>query len=129
MTKGDDGWWTIEIPVGYTNLLINANGGSNQTPDINGLSGQDVWINALTDSQNPVFKYEPFAEGEIEEPATTEPADVTIRPTEGLKNDAAAQNESKGGKDLTVLLAVVGSVVIIAVAAVIIIVAKSKKKA
>ena len=128
MTKGDNGWWSIEIPAGYTNILINANGGGNQTPDITGLSGADVWVNAYTDSANPVFAYEEIVD--IEEPAETvpptAPTRVTVPPTEASGN----QGEKKdGGKDQTVLWAVVGSVVIIAIAAVIVIIFKGKKKA
>ena len=124
MTKGADGWYSIEIPVGYTNVLINANGGGNQTPDITGLSGQDVWINAYTDPTAPVFAYEKITN--IVEPTTPPSVEVTVRPTTGLTGD---KDSAKGGKDLTVLLAVIGSVVIIAVAAVVFIIVKGKKKA
>ena len=127
MTQGADGWWSIEIPVGYTNVLINANGGSNQTPDITGLSGQDVWINALTDPNAPVFQYEEITN--IAPPAETEaptaPTRVTVPPTDA----SDAQGEKDGGKDLTVLLSIIGSVVIIAVAVVVFIIVKGKKKA
>ena len=126
MTQVEDGWWSIEIPVAYKNILINANGGSNQTADIKGLSGNDVWVDALTDPSAPTTHNEKV---EIAEPQPTEPSAPATHPTGGLENDPANQTEAKGGKDLTVLLAVVGSVVIIAVAAVIIIIAKGKKKA
>ena len=56
----------------------------------------------------------------------TAPTRVTVPPTEASGN----QGEKKdGGKDQTVLWAVVGSVVIIAIAAVIVIIFKGKKKA
>ena len=126
MTQGADGWWTIEIPVGYTNVLINANGGAVQTPDITGLSGQDVWINALTDPSNPVFKYEEITD--IAPPAETEAPTAPPRET-NPPTEPAGNTEAKGGKDLTVLLSVIGSVVIIAVAVVIFVIAKGKKKA
>lgn len=127
MTKGENGWWTFEVPVGYNNVLVNANGGGVQTADVKGLSGADVWINAYTDPQNPVFAYEEITD--IVEPTTKPPVEATIRPTGGLNEGDDTQTESKGGKDLTVLLSIIGSVVIIAIAAVIVIIAKSKKKA
>ena len=58
MQKCDNGWYAVEVPVGYNNLLINANGGGNQTPDMVAVGGQDIWINAYTDPTNPVFSYE-----------------------------------------------------------------------
>lgn len=129
MTKGDNGWWSVKIPAGYNNVLINANGGGVQTPDITGLSGQDVWINAYTDPTAPVFKYEEIID--IEKPAETEPATAPTRETVPPTEASGTQNENddKGGNDQTVLWAIVGSVVIIAIAAVIIIIAKGKKKA
>ena len=123
MTKGENGWWTIEIPVGYNNVLIN-NSNDTKTPDIVGLSGQDVWINAYTDSDNPVTSYEEITD--IAPPAEGGNVEVTVRPTEGLKKDET-KAETKG-QDLTVLLAIVGSVVIIAIAAVVVIVLKNKQK-
>ena len=45
------------------------------------------------------------------------------------QSQAVQTTEIKGGKDLTVLLSIIGSVVIIAIAAVVVIIVKSKKKA
>ena len=131
MTLGEDGWYSVEIPVGYNNVLVNGNGGTAQTNDIVGLSGQDVWINAYTDYENAVYQYEVIPEDQIGQPTTAPAIQVTDRPTNPPKADEGTQNvegEKKDGKDWTVLLSIVGSVVIIAIAAVVIIIVKSKQK-
>lgn len=127
LVQGDDGWWSVQVPNWVTGILINGNGGGVQTPDIKGFeTGKDIWINAYTDYQNPVFSHEVITD--IGEPAQTEAPSAPTRETTGLK-DNGAQNDTKGGQDLTVLLCIVGSVVIIAIAAVIFIVLKKKKAA
>ena len=128
LVKGENGWWSVQVPNWVTGILINANGGGVQTPDIKGFEvGKDIWINAYTDPQNPVYSHEEITD--IVEPTTKPPVEATIRPTEGLKDNNQNNTENKGGKDLTVLLSIIGSVVIIAIAAVVVIIVKSKKKA
>lgn len=125
MTKGADGWYSVEIPVGYNNVLINANGGAVQTPDITGLeSGKDVWINALTDVTNPVVAYEVITD--ITLPSETEPVTIPPRPTTPIVQDGDDQTAS-GSSDNTVLFSIIGSVVVIAIAAVVYIVLKKKQ--
>ena len=34
MTENENGWYSAEVPVGYNNLLVNANGGTAQTMDM-----------------------------------------------------------------------------------------------
>ena len=106
--------------------MLVTNGSGAQCADLKGLeAGKDIWIDALTDLNNPTAHYEKV---EIKEPdptaAPTAPTRETNPPTE-----PAGNTEAKGGKDLTVLLSVIGSVVIIAVAVVIFVIAKGKKKA
>lgn len=138
MTKGDDGWYAVEIPVGYNNLLINANGGGVQTPDIVGCGGQDVWINAYTDPNAPVFSHEPIPEDQITDPTTAPIVDTTIRPTEGLKPSDNTQASQQGSNktdvveevkenDITVLLIVIGSVVVLGAVVVVFVVMKKKQ--
>lgn len=60
MTKGDDGWYTVEIPTGYPNMLVNANGGGAQTGDINGVDiTKEVWIVVNNDKTTQVFDAKP----------------------------------------------------------------------
>lgn len=127
LVKGDNGWWSVQVPNWITGLLINGNGGTVQTPDIKDFEvGKDLWINALTDPQNPVLSYEPI---DVAPPAETEAPTPPVRETEGLKDNAPKTEESKGGKDLTVILAIAGAAAIIVVAVVIIVIGKGKKKA
>ena len=127
LVKGDNGWWSVQVPNWITGLLINGNGGTVQTPDIKDFEvGKDLWINALTDPQNPVLSYEPI---DVAPPAETEAPTPPVRETEGLKDNAPKNEESKGGKDLTVILAIAGAAAIIVVAVVIIVIGKGKKKA
>ena len=59
MTLGDNGWYSAQIPTWATGVLINANGGSAQTPDITDIRpGIDIWIDAYTDYTNPIISYE-----------------------------------------------------------------------
>lgn len=123
MTKGDDGWYSVEIPQGYPNLLINANGGAAQTADITGAVGTTpVYIDALTDPAAPTVHNEKV---EIVEPDPTEPPVATERPN--VEPTEPAGTGTSGGSDNTVLLCIIGSVVIIAVAAVVFIILKKKK--
>ncbi|MBQ7415812.1 MAG: starch-binding protein [Oscillospiraceae bacterium] len=124
MTKGADGWYSVEIPVGYNNLLINANGGSVQTPDITGCGGKDVWINAYTNAGQPTFSHEKITE--IEKPAETEPP---VGPTKPPAVYPPEDNSADAGSDNTVLFSVIGAAVVIVIAAVIFFVLKGKKKA
>ena len=124
LVKGDNGWWSVQVPNWVEGVLVHGNGASVQTPDMQIEAGKDVWINAYTDYKNPVFSYEEITI--IPPPADGGNVEVTARPTEGLKKDEA-KAEPKG-QDLTVLLAIVGSVVIIAIAAVVVIVLKNKQK-
>lgn len=126
MTKGADGWYSVEIPVGYNNLLINANGGSVQTPDITGCGGKDVWINAYTNAGQPTFSHEKITE--IEKPAETEPPVGPTKPPAVHPTEPAGQ-AGEAGSDNTVLYSIIGAVVVIAIAAVIFFVLKGKKKA
>lgn len=45
MTKGSDGWYTIEIPVGYPNMIVNNTNNGRQTGDMKDLDGyKETWI-------------------------------------------------------------------------------------
>lgn len=44
MTKGEDGWFTAEIPAWAANVIINNNGNGAQTQDIAITMGKDLWI-------------------------------------------------------------------------------------
>ena len=147
MKKGADGWYSAEVPVGYNNLLINANGGGNKTPDILGCGGKDVWINAYTNPNEPVYSYEQIPDEQIGEPTTAPHVETTIRPTEGLKpsgNTQATQGtqatDAENGSnkadvkneivenDITVLLIVIGSVVVLGAVVVVFVIMKAKQK-
>lgn len=130
MTKGDDGWYSVEVPQGYPNLLINANGGTVQTEDVAGaLSDKPIYLDCVTDTSAKPVPVVHNEKVEIAEPEPTEPVAPTrplYPPTDvdtGDKDDTAA----KGGDGNTILLCIIGSVVIIAVAAVVIIILKKKK--
>ena len=121
MTKGDDGWWSIEIPGWATGILFH-NGAGTQTTDLKIEAGKDVWVNALTDFANPVFQYEKIIV--IEKP--TEPSTVATG-----SNSSASDFETKPEEneiDNTVLLCIIGAAAIVVIAAVVIIIIKSKQK-
>lgn len=130
MTKGDDGWYSAEVPQGYPNLLINAKGGTAQTADIAGaLSDKPIYIDALTNPAQPTVHNEKV---DIAEPDPNDKPAAPIRPLKPPteNNDTNVDNnagDQENASNLTVVLAIVGSVVIIAVAAVLIIVLKKKK--
>ena len=58
MTQNENGWYFIEIPVGYNYLLVNANGGSVQTQDMTIQTSDEVWIDLYYDPNMPVITYE-----------------------------------------------------------------------
>lgn len=43
MELGTDGWYVLEVPEGYDNVVINGNGGTAQTEDLR-TGGTSVWI-------------------------------------------------------------------------------------
>jgi hypothetical protein len=126
MTKGEDGWYSAEVPQGYPNLLINAKGGAAQTADITGaLSDKPIYIDALTNPAQPTVHNEKI---DIEEPDPNDVPVATERPNVEPTKPAGTGDAAKpAGSDNTVLLCIIGSVVIIAVAAVVFIVLKKKK--
>ena len=123
MTKDDEGWWSIQIPAGYTNVLINANSGAVQTIDITGLTGQEVWIDALTNVTQPTVHYEKI---DIAEPKPTEPPASTVRPTIKPVEDKGEQGEIDWAA--TLLYAGIGSAVVIVISAVVLVLILVLKK-
>lgn len=126
MTLGDNGWYSVELPLGYTNILINANGGGSQTADLVIEAGKDVWVDALTDSANAVVYYE---EVEITVPVVTDPP--ATQPSSGQSStnttEPGDKDEKKTPTDNTVLFSVIGSVIVIAIAAVVYIILMKKQ--
>jgi hypothetical protein len=116
-----------------------------QTPDIVGCGGQDVWINAYTDPNSPVYSFEIIPDDQLIDPTTAPHVETTIRPTEGLKPSGNSQNnentqpsssekpsksevvEEIKENDITVLLIVIGSVVVLGAVVVIFVVMKKKQ--
>ena len=125
MTKGDDGWYSAEVPQGYPNLLINGKGGSVQTADIAGaLSDKPIYIDALTNPAQPTVHNEKV---EIAEPDPDAAPTAPTRPLTPPTVEGESGENGSNGSDNTVLLCIIGSVVIIAVAAVVVIILKKKK--
>lgn len=50
---GDGEWYSVELPVSATNVLINYNGDSYKTNDIK-VNGTDVWITVLADNSTVI---------------------------------------------------------------------------
>ena len=50
MTKGSDGWWTLEIPAGYTNVIANNGNEMPQTVDLKMNGTSDASITVTTDT-------------------------------------------------------------------------------
>ena len=50
---GDGEWYSVELPVSATNVLINYNGDSYKTNDIK-VNGSDVWITVFTDNSTAI---------------------------------------------------------------------------
>lgn len=140
MTKGEDGWYSVEIPQGYPNLLINGNNGSVQTNDIDGAVGTEpIYIDALTDPSNCTVHNEKI---DIETPPEVTPEapvrplvpptnldDNTTKPNQNNNTDNKTDNKDEAVTDNTVLFTVIGSVVVLVIAAVVFIILKNKKKA
>lgn len=125
MTLGDNGWYSVELPLGFNNILINANGGGSQTGDLAIEAGKDVWVDALTDYTNAVVYYE---EVEIKEPVPTDPPATQPPATQPSTSTTEPGGEDeKAPTDNTVLFSVIGSVIVIAIAAVVYIVLKKKQ--
>ena len=51
MTKGENGWWYAKVPAWVENVIINANGGSYQTADLDLAQLKcDVWVEVTVDA-------------------------------------------------------------------------------
>ena len=58
MTQNNTGWYCAEVPVGYNNLLINANGGGVQTMDLVIQPTEEVWIDAYYGPNDTFVSYQ-----------------------------------------------------------------------
>ena len=123
MKQDADGWWTIQIPAGYTNVLVNANSGAVQTIDITGLTGQEVWIDAVTNTAQPTVHYDGAPTVTI--PEETEPSATTGRPT--IK-PAGKTDEGAIDWAATLLYAGIGSAVVVVIAAIVLVLILVLKK-
>lgn len=60
MTQGDDGWYSIEIPASFPNMLVNGNAAAVKTDDITGVdTTKDVWIVVNNDKSTMLFDAKP----------------------------------------------------------------------
>jgi hypothetical protein len=51
MTEGENGWWYAKVPAWVENVIINANGGSYQTADLDLAQLKcDVWVEVTVDA-------------------------------------------------------------------------------
>ncbi len=76
MTLGADGWYTIEVPVTATGMIITSNnGGGETTQNIEGFEAKEMWITACKyDDGVPTIAYEKPAEvPPVEEPPKEDP--------------------------------------------------------
>lgn len=133
MTKAEDGWYTLEVPGWFTNIIIN-NGGSSQTADLAVEGGKDLWLN-VTDPTNVGISYEATELPEapvVEDPKPTEPS-VTDPAEDDKSGDENKNEEEKPATDWDSIILIGGIVVavlvVIAGAVVIVIILKKNKKA
>lgn len=123
MTKGEDDWYSVQIPLGFTNMLVT-NGEGAQSADLKGLeAGKDIYIDALTDLRNPTAYYEKV---EIKEPEPIVPPTGPSRPPV-VSTEPAGTGEAKTPADNTVLFSVIGSVIVIGIAAAVYFILKKKQ--
>lgn len=123
MTKGEDGWYSIQIP-GWAEGILLHNGSGTQTPDMVIEAGKDVWVNALTDYSNPTFSYE-----EIKDITPPSSGGTTTGPQKPSASAPTTTEPQKTEVDNTLLITLIGSAVIIVAAVVVFFVLKNKKKA
>lgn len=131
MTKGDDGWYTLEVPGFFNGIIIND--GSSQTPDIAVEVGKDLWLD-VTDPTNPKVSYEaielPTAPAEPEQPTTQPTEPTTQAPTEPSTNapiDTVGASDNDGGSNTGLIIGIVVAVVVVAAGAVAIFLILKKK--
>lgn len=72
MTKGTDGWFTAQVPVGYGNLIIAEKDGGEQTKDLTGINqtATEIWV-TLTEKEGDKYKAD-----------VTYPSDINTDPSE-----------------------------------------------
>lgn len=58
MTKGDDGRYTLEIPLGYPNIIINNGEGGAQTQDMACDGASDMWV-IVSGGSGEILYYDP----------------------------------------------------------------------
>ena len=95
MKKGDDGWYSVQVPGFVTGMLVNANGGTTQTGDLTVEAGKDVWIDVLSDPNNATVSYEAMEMPDAPEP--TEPKyDAPVVPTRPASEDKDDDTQTTG---------------------------------
>lgn len=73
MTKGEDGWYTIQVPVAAIGMIITNNGGAS-TQDIKNFEAKEMWIIACKyDDGVPAVSYE---KPDVEPPVAPPPVEV-----------------------------------------------------
>ncbi len=73
MTAEGDGWYTFEVAADAEGLIVNANGGTVQTPDIKSFEAKEMWVVVAADTTVTVA-YEKPDLGEIAEEKAAEEA-------------------------------------------------------
>ena len=119
MTKGEDGWWSAEVPAWVQNVIINANSGSAQTADLDMEKSADMWIvvtiengtvNGVIHYEKPEVTPESQPSTEATQPSTeaTKPATQPTTPSEPADGDEP-QTEDNGVKLWVIIVVLVVS--------------------
>ena len=117
MTKGEDGWWTAEVPAWVQNVIINANSGAAQTADLDMEKTADMWIvvtvengavNGVIHYEKPEVTPETQPSTEATQPSTesTKPATQPTEPSAPADGNGAPQAGNEGGIQIWVIVLV-----------------------
>ncbi len=61
MTEGEDGWFSVKVPIWVNSIIINANEGTVQTEDIT-IDPAEIWITILADGTYELSYTDPMQE-------------------------------------------------------------------
>ncbi len=98
MTEGEGGWWTAEVPAWIQNIIINGNGGSAQTADLDVDQQADMWIVVAEDNSAVIYYEEPDL-GQVTPPTEeTQPTTEATQPTQE-STEATEATQPSGGEE------------------------------
>lgn len=92
MTDEGNGWYSFEVSSDAEGLIVNANGGSVQTPDIKGFEAAEMWVVVNSDTTYTLYYEIPELDQPTVQPEETPVISASDTPAESADSGFFADN-------------------------------------